>query len=133
MQWLCQSLSEPGKLNVSLDYRRDYSPTVNSEAYVDSCRAAAADVVGRDRVSATPAPSMAAEDFSEMLQAKPGCYVWLGNGPADNGRHLHSSQYDFNDSIWAAGRAIGLGSSSDCCQRRDSLARHATPWLAQYS
>lgn len=96
---LCESLSEHGKVEVALEYRRDYAPTINSGQYVDTCRAAAADVVGRDKVSAVNAPSMAAEDFSVMLQARPGCYVWLGNGPTDNGQYLHSSCYDFNDEI----------------------------------
>jgi metal-dependent amidase/aminoacylase/carboxypeptidase family protein len=48
---------------------------------------------------------MASEDFAFMLQARPGCYVWLGNGPAENGRNLHSPRYDFNDEILPVGAA----------------------------
>jgi len=42
-------------------------------------------------------PSMASEDFSFMLQKRPGCYFWLGQGGAKNGRSLHQPTYDFND------------------------------------
>ena len=44
-------------------------------------------------------PSMGAEDFSFMLQAKPGAFARLGQGGADRGSFLHSSRYDFNDSV----------------------------------
>jgi hippurate hydrolase len=38
-----------------------------------------------------------------MLEQRPGCYVWIGNGPADNGRLLHNPRYDFNDEILPLG------------------------------
>ena len=38
-----------------------------------------------------------------MLQRKPGCYAWLGNGPMDGGRQLHNPRYDFNDDILTVG------------------------------
>ena len=46
-------------------------------------------------------PSMGAEDFAFMLEQKPGCYIWLGNG--EGGCSLHSSSYDFNDDILVVG------------------------------
>ena len=45
------------------------------------------------------APSMASEDFGEFLLHRPGALLWIGNGPADGGRELHSPHYDFNDAI----------------------------------
>jgi hippurate hydrolase len=48
-------------------------------------------------------PSMGAEDFSYMLQVKPGCYVWLGNGLGEGGCMLHNPHYDFNDEILSIG------------------------------
>ena len=50
-------------------------------------------------------PSMGAEDFAYMLREKPGCYVWLGNGPGTGGCTLHNPHYDFNDEILAPGIA----------------------------
>jgi len=67
--------------------------------------AVAAELVGRDNVLTDLQPTMGAEDFSFMLQAKPGCYVWIGNGPGEGGCMLHSPHYDFNDEI------IPLGAS----------------------
>lgn len=48
------------------------------------------------------APAMTGEDFAWYLQQRPGAFVWIGNGPADDGRGLHSSSYDYNDAILPA-------------------------------
>jgi hippurate hydrolase len=42
---------------------------------------------------------MTGEDFAWYLGERPGAFVWIGNGPADGGRELHSPHYDFNDAI----------------------------------
>lgn len=49
------------------------------------------------------APSLAAEDFSYMLEERPGCYVWLGvdGGPSKHG--LHNTRYDFHDAVIPTG------------------------------
>ncbi len=57
--------------------------------------------VQRDRY-----PSMAAEDFSYLLQQRPGAYVWLGNGPAQTGAGLHNPGYDFNDKLLTIGSQL---------------------------
>jgi hippurate hydrolase len=46
---------------------------------------------------------MGGEDFAFMLQKKPGAYLFIGNGPADGGRVLHSPHYDFNDALLPIG------------------------------
>jgi hippurate hydrolase len=48
---------------------------------------------------------MGAEDFSFMLQKRPGCYIWAGNGSADGQRVLHNPHYDFNDDLIPYGAA----------------------------
>jgi amidohydrolase len=48
------------------------------------------------------APAMTGEDFAWYLQERPGAFVWIGNGPAENGRELHNSNYDYNDAILPA-------------------------------
>ena len=40
---------------------------------------------------------MGSEDFSYMLNERPGCYIWIGNGPGVGGCYLHNAHYDFND------------------------------------
>jgi amidohydrolase len=47
-------------------------------------------------------PAMTGEDFAWYLQERPGAFVWIGNGPADDGHGLHSSSYDYNDAILPA-------------------------------
>lgn len=45
------------------------------------------------------APAMTGEDFAWYLEQRPGAFVWIGNGPADGGRELHNSNYNYNDAI----------------------------------
>ena len=90
-----------------LNYIYGYPATVNSITETDISAKAAIDLVGEDKVERNPTPSMASEDFSYMLQARPGCYVWLGIGTVEdkNRFSLHSSNYDFNDHVLPIGAA----------------------------
>lgn len=87
------------------DIQHGYPATVNSHAESALCRAVAESVVGRKNVRTDLPPSMGAEDFSFMLLAKPGCYVWLGNGAGEGGCMLHNPRYDFNDEVLPIGAA----------------------------
>ncbi len=87
----------------SLAYTVGYPPTVNTAPETDKAAVAAAVVVGVDNVVRDPAPCMGAEDFAFMLLAKPGSYVWLGNGPTAGSCLLHNPHYDFNDEILPLG------------------------------
>ncbi len=91
--------------NCQLDmmYERRYPPTINEANATKAAARAAADVAGDDRIVTNPTPSMGAEDFAFMLNEKPGCYVWLGNGPGAGGCMLHNPHYDFNDEILTIG------------------------------
>jgi len=59
--------------------------------------------VGAENVQWDCAPTMAGEDFAFMLQARPGCFVFIGNGPGQGGCMLHNPRYDFNDAILPLG------------------------------
>ncbi|MDR1726515.1 MAG: amidohydrolase [Acidobacteriota bacterium] len=78
-------------------------PTVNTEAEAARCLEVARAALGEGKVTDKAPPSMAAEDFSYMLGQRPGCYAWLGNGAAEDGRALHSPRYDFDDAILPTG------------------------------
>ena len=54
-------------------------------------------------------PAMTGEDFAWYLEQRPGAFVWIGNGPAENGRELHNSGYDYNDAILPAASAYLAG------------------------
>ena len=62
-------------------------------------------LVGADHVVRDLEPSMGAEDFSFMLQTKPGAYLRIGQGTGASGSALHNSRYDFNDDILPLGSA----------------------------
>ena len=80
-----------------------YPPTVNHKQEANRASAIAADIVGAGKVHMNLPPSMAAEDFAYMLEARPGAYIWLGAGEAQPGKMLHNSHYDFNDEILPVG------------------------------
>jgi len=90
-------------MTATIRYERRYPATVNSEAETQCAIAAASAVVGAANVDTEPTPEMGSEDFSFMLQAKPGCYVWLGAGRGPDTPNIHSPQYDFNDEVLSIG------------------------------
>lgn len=77
-------------------YHEGYPVTRNHAAQAAFCARVAADVVGEAQVDAAIQPEMGAEDFSYMLQARPGAFVFIGNGATAG---LHHPAYDFNDDI----------------------------------
>ena len=87
-------------------FDRNYPPTINSETEAAFARRVLADIVGEQRVGVQE-PTMGAEDFSYMLMAKPGCYVFIANGDGDHRAMghgggpcmLHNPSYDFNDQL----------------------------------
>jgi hippurate hydrolase len=84
-------------------YERRYPATVNTSQETDWATTAAREVVGEQSVLTAMQPCMGSEDFAFMLQRRPGCYLWAGNGPAENGRLLHNPRYDFNDDLLPIG------------------------------
>jgi len=76
-----------------------YPPTVNHDVDAEFVAGVAEALIGRENVSRNLEPSMGAEDFSFMLNARPGAFARLGQGGAADGCFLHSSRYDFNDSV----------------------------------
>lgn len=100
---ICAGIESTFGVQLEISFDQRYPATVNSAPETELCRAAAARVLGADQVRKNEAPSMAAEDFSYMLLEKPGCYVWLGNGPGTGGCTLHNPHYDFNDGILPIG------------------------------
>jgi amidohydrolase len=85
----------------ALRYERRYPPTINTADEVEEAIAAMSDVVGRDNVADDAGPSMGAEDFAFLLNARPGAYAFVGNG--EQCAPLHNSSYDFNDDILPIG------------------------------
>jgi len=88
----------------SVEYRNDFVVTVNTLDETDAAIAAARKVAGEPAVDPDCPPCAASEDFARMLQAKPGCYIMIGNGLDGHcGATLHNPSYDLNDEILAVG------------------------------
>ena len=100
---LCTGIASAFGAQISVRFDHRYPPTVNSVAQSEVCRQVATALLGPDKVRTNELPSMGAEDFAYMLREKPGCYVWLGNGPGTGGCTLHNPHYDFNDEILPLG------------------------------
>lgn len=86
-----------------VDYERGYPPTVNHPAQAKFAADVAAEIVGQSNVAPDRRPEMAAEDFAYMLEARPGAYVFIGNGDSAG---LHHPGYDFNDAIAPVGASF---------------------------
>ena len=102
MKTILDGIAAMFEMTVTLRYERRYPATVNSVTETQHAIAAAAAVVCAERIDTDPMPNMASEDFAFMLEAKPGCYLWLGSG-GEGTANLHNPRYDFNDDALAIG------------------------------
>ena len=88
-----------------VNYERIYPATINTDAEARFAADVAQKLVGHEHVDRHMDPSMGAEDFSFMLQAKPGAYLRLGQG-GEGSCFLHNTRYDFNDEVLPLGAAL---------------------------
>jgi hippurate hydrolase len=105
------------EVRAALDYQIGYPATVNDEGRAAFAAAVAREISGDAAVDATADREMGAEDFAYMLNARPGAYLFLGQG---DGPGLHHPRYDYNDEITPVGasffarlieRALPVGSA----------------------
>ena len=108
---LCGAIAMGFGATASVLYERSYPATINSPAEAHFAADVATRLLGAEHVVRDMEPSMGAEDFSFMLQVKPGAYLRIGQGE-ENGVgscFLHNSRYDFNDEILPLGSALHAG------------------------
>ena len=110
MQEIAEHTAAAFGATVDFKFKRNYPPTVNHPAETAFARRVLEGIVGAERVLHQE-PTMGAEDFAYMLQEKPGCYLFIGNGDGahrgsyEGGGHdagpctLHNPHYDFNDDL----------------------------------
>ena len=96
---LVHSIAAAFGAKATLKYERVYPATVNSEREAEFAARVADGLIGEQNVVRDLEPSMGSEDFSFMLQRRPGAYARLGQGGAETGCFLHNSRYDFNDEV----------------------------------
>ena len=85
--------------SAEIEYQRGYPATINTEREARFAAKVAERIFGKDNVETDGEPTMGGEDFSYMLQARPGAYAWLGQGGGPLGCFLHNPGYDFNDEV----------------------------------
>jgi hippurate hydrolase len=96
---IASKVAEALGASAEIDYRRGYPPTVNSEREAQFAARVGERIFGKGNVVTDAEPTMGGEDFSYMLQARPGAYVWLGQGGGPGGCFLHNPNFDFNDEV----------------------------------
>jgi amidohydrolase len=111
MRSIAQHTAAAFDAEVEFTFERLYPAVVNHADETALAARVMQSIVGADKVNVNVEPSMAAEDFGFMLQQKPGCYVFIGNGEGahrDAGHglgpcNLHNPSYDFNDALLPIG------------------------------
>ena len=91
------------EIKIQFDLVNKYPPTINSKKESVFAAEVAMDLVGEDKVITDIDPSMGGEDFSYLLEEKPGTYLYLGQGDNNHKAHLHTTKYDFNDNLLPVG------------------------------
>ncbi len=99
---IAQGTAELYGANATVKYRRGYPVLKNHAAQTDFAAAIAGEIAGKDKVDTNMAPVMGAEDFSFMVNARPGAFIFVGNGDSAG---LHHPAYNFHDEV------IPLGTS----------------------
>jgi len=108
---LCSAVAQAFGATAVVTYERSYPATINTPAEALFAGDVAQSLVGAEHVVRDLEPSMGAEDFSFMLQVKPGAYLRIGQGTEGGvgSCFLHNSRYDFNDEILPLGAALHAG------------------------
>ena len=105
---VCSAIALGLGATATVRYERIYPATINSPAEANFAADVAESLVGTEHVVRDMEPSMGAEDFSFMLQSKPGAYMRIGQG-GEGSCFLHNARYDFNDEILPLGSALHAG------------------------
>ncbi len=111
MEKIASSTAAAFDAEVDFKFKRNYPPLINHEKETQFAIQVMRDLVGSEQVNAQVEATMGAEDFAYMLQHKPGCYIFLGNGDGNHRSaghglgpcNLHNPSYDFNDDLLPIG------------------------------
>ena len=106
MRRLSESVAAGFGATAALDFRLIFLPTVNDDAETAFIADTAAELVGEANVNREGPLIMASEDFSYMLNVRPGAYMMIGNGEGVGGCAVHNPAYDFNDEILPLGASL---------------------------
>jgi hippurate hydrolase len=97
---ICQGLTQAFDLKCEIEYFRGYPVTFNHAGQTDFVTSATKNVFGKEAIDTEVPPTMGSEDFSFMLEERPGAYIFMGNGDSAG---LHHPAYEFNDAAIPVG------------------------------
>jgi amidohydrolase len=117
MQRIATGVASGFGATAELDFRIVFPPLINDASEAAFIADVAAELVGADNVNPNAGLVMASEDFSFMLNNRPGAYIRIGNGDELGGCEVHNPGYDFNDDV------LGLGASLFAQLAERKLAR----------
>ena len=103
MAEICQGHAKAFGVDVNCDYTRGYPATINSDAQTAFAVDVAKEICGDNMVDSDRPRDMGAEDISYLLEKKPGCYLYLGQG---EGAAWHNAAFDFNDEASPVGASF---------------------------
>ncbi|MFW8564784.1 M20 aminoacylase family protein [Orrella sp. 11846] len=106
MERILKGIGETFDMDVTLNYEKKFPATVNTPEYAEFVAEVATELFGEENVFPNYTPSMGSEDFSVMLQERPGAYFRLGQGGIEQGWGLHNASYNFNDDVIPHGSAM---------------------------
>jgi amidohydrolase len=96
MRQMISSFGAMHGASIAFEYRRGYPVTRNHARETEFATSVAREIAGEAKVDTQLAPMMGAEDFSYMLDERPGCFIFIGNGKTAG---LHHPAYDFDDAV----------------------------------
>ena len=94
MKAICAGIGAATGATIECDYDNNYPVTFNHPAETEFAGDVAKEIAGEPNVHTQIPPVMGGEDFSYMLEARPGAFIFMGNGDTAK---LHNPHYDFND------------------------------------
>jgi amidohydrolase len=106
MKRIAKGIASGFGAETEVDFRRLFPPLINEAAEAAFIAETAAELVGAENVERNPSLVMASEDFSHMLNQRPGAYIRIGNGDAPGACQVHNPGYDFNDAALPIGASL---------------------------
>jgi amidohydrolase len=106
MARICAGVGAAFGATAALKYQRGYPSTVNHEIEAEIAASVAGEIVGDENVRRDVEPSMGGEDFSYMLEKRPGAYLFVGQGGGRHSCMVHNPHYDFRDELLPVGASL---------------------------
>ena len=104
MQRIAKGVAAAHGVTAVCDFRVTFAPTINAEREAGMIADAASELVGESNVERNHYLISGSEDFSFMLENRPGAFILIGNG--EDASPVHTPTYDFNDEILPLGSAL---------------------------